>query len=100
MGVAADVLNEQPERWGGVAQQDGNVGRTDVLAGGALSYVFGSVVASMSVKTPVYQHFIDCGASEVEKPMNVGGEIMVATLKDPWNNLLGLIYNPEFHFQK
>lgn len=45
----------------------------------------------------VYQHFIDCGASEVEKPMNVGGEIKVATLKDPWNNLLGLIYNPEFH---
>jgi lactoylglutathione lyase len=28
--------------------------------------------------------------------MNVGGEIMVATLKDPWDNLLGLIYNPEF----
>jgi hypothetical protein len=59
VGLAADLLNEQPERWGGVAQQDGNVGRTDVLVGGGLSYVFGSVVASLSVKTPVYQHFIE-----------------------------------------
>lgn len=44
-----------------------------------------------------YEYFIACGATEVEKPTNVGGEIMVATLKDPWNNLLGLIYNPEFY---
>ncbi len=43
-----------------------------------------------------YAYFLQCGALEVEKPMNVWGEIMVATLKDPWNNLLGLIYNPEF----
>jgi predicted enzyme related to lactoylglutathione lyase len=43
-----------------------------------------------------YQRFIDAGATEVEKPMNVGGEIMVATIKDPWDNLIGLIYNPEF----
>ncbi len=43
-----------------------------------------------------YDYFVECGAIEVEKPMNVGGEIMVATLKDPWDNLLGLIYNPEF----
>lgn len=43
-----------------------------------------------------YKRFLECGATEVEKPQNVGGEIMVATLKDPWGNLLGLIYNPEF----
>ena len=43
-----------------------------------------------------YERFLACGATAVEPPMNVGGEIMVATLKDPWDNLLGLIYNPEF----
>lgn len=43
-----------------------------------------------------YQSFIAYGAKEVERPMNVGGEIMVATLKDPWENLIGLIYNPDF----
>jgi len=58
-GLGADILNEQPERWGGVVQQDGNIGRTDVLAGGMMSYAFGSVIASLTVKIPVYQHFID-----------------------------------------
>jgi len=43
-----------------------------------------------------YKYFVECGATEVEKPMNVGENIMVATLKDPWGNLLGLIYNPNF----
>jgi predicted enzyme related to lactoylglutathione lyase len=43
-----------------------------------------------------YARFLECGATAVEAPMNVGGEIMVATVKDPWGNLLGLIYNPEF----
>lgn len=58
-GLGVDVLNEQPERWGGVVQQDGNVGRTDVLAGGLVSYAFGNVIASLAVKVPVYQHFIE-----------------------------------------
>lgn len=41
-------------------------------------------------------HFIEAGAAEHTKPTNVGGEIMVATVKDPWGNAIGLIYNPEF----
>ena len=43
-----------------------------------------------------YKRFVELGAQEVEKPTNVGGEIMVATIKDPWSNIIGLIYNPEF----
>lgn len=43
-----------------------------------------------------YQRIIDLGAIENEKPFNVGGELMTATLKDPWGNVIGLIYNPEF----
>ncbi len=43
-----------------------------------------------------YQRILDLGASEHEKPTNVGGELMVASLKDPWGNLIGLIYNPSF----
>jgi hypothetical protein len=34
--------------------------------------------------------------SNLQKPNNVGGEIMVASIKDPWNNVIGIIYNPEF----
>ncbi|MDB5237559.1 MAG: bleomycin resistance protein [Parcubacteria group bacterium] len=43
-----------------------------------------------------YERFIGCGAVAVEPPMGVGGEIKVATFKDPWGNLIGIIYNPEF----
>lgn len=43
-----------------------------------------------------YQHFLGLGASEHEAPNNVGGELMVASVKDPWDNIVGLIYNPYF----
>lgn len=44
----------------------------------------------------VYAHLLSLGATELEKPTNVGGEIVVAAVKDPWGNAVGLIYNPEF----
>jgi len=40
--------------------------------------------------------FIDQGATDDTPPTNVGGDIMVATVKDPWGNAIGLIYNPGF----
>lgn len=43
-----------------------------------------------------YARLVDLGAISIEKPTNVGGELMVASVKDPWGNLLGLIYNPHF----
>lgn len=39
---------------------------------------------------------IEAGATANEPPTNVGGPIVVASVKDPWGNLLGLIYNPTF----
>jgi len=44
----------------------------------------------------VYQHLLDCGATEHQAPTNVGGELMVATVRDPWGNVVGVIYNPYF----
>jgi predicted enzyme related to lactoylglutathione lyase len=43
-----------------------------------------------------YQKLIDLGATAHEPPENVGGEIVVASVKDPWGNAIGIIYNPEF----
>lgn len=43
-----------------------------------------------------YDRFLSLGATAHEEPQNVGGEIMVASVKDPWDNIIGLIYNPEF----
>jgi predicted enzyme related to lactoylglutathione lyase len=43
-----------------------------------------------------YDRLISLGARQHEKPRNVGGEIVTATVNDPWDNVIGLIYNPEF----
>lgn len=43
-----------------------------------------------------YKHFIDIGATKHEEPNNVGGDLMVASVYDPWKNIIGIIYNPEF----
>jgi len=43
-----------------------------------------------------YKELIDIGATEIEKPTNVGGVIVVASVEDPWGNAIGIIYNPEF----
>ncbi|MEY4549602.1 MAG: hypothetical protein RL685_5797, partial [Pseudomonadota bacterium] len=58
-GGALDLLNEQAERWQAAVQQDGNVGRTDLLLGGSVSYHFVDWALSLSVKVPVYQHFLE-----------------------------------------
>lgn len=47
-----------------------------------------------------YAHFIQVGATMHEAPYNVGGELMVATVKDPWGNCIGLIYNPTFKLEE
>ena len=44
----------------------------------------------------IYEQLLEYGATVYEKPHNVGGEIEVGAVKDPWGNILGIIYNPEF----
>ncbi len=48
----------------------------------------------------VYNHFIKSGAIENEKPHSVGEPLMVATVKDPWGNVIGFIYNPVFKLKE
>jgi lactoylglutathione lyase len=36
------------------------------------------------------------GATAAEQPTDVGDGIKVASVKDPWGNLFGIIYNPHF----
>jgi hypothetical protein len=56
--AGADVITEQPERWGGIVQQDGNLGRTDVLVGGGLQWEVSRVQLGLSLRVPVYTHVI------------------------------------------
>lgn len=48
----------------------------------------------------VHTRMIEMGALENEKPFNVGGPLMVSSVRDPWGNVIGLIYNPEFRLEK
>lgn len=43
-----------------------------------------------------YQHLLNIGATKHEEPTNVGGDLMVASVFDPWKNVIGIIYNPYF----
>ncbi|MCK5028840.1 MAG: hypothetical protein KAR57_04345 [Bacteroidales bacterium] len=48
----------------------------------------------------VYNHLITIGALEYEKPTNVGGDLMVASVIDPWGNVIGVVYNPAFKLEE
>lgn len=57
-----------------------------------------SVVAYWGVTdiTKTYDRLITLEATAHEKPQDVGGGIITATIKDPFGNVIGLIYNPHF----
>lgn len=44
----------------------------------------------------VYQRLVELGATAREPVQDVGGEILVGTVHDPFGNVLGLIQNPHF----
>jgi len=46
-----------------------------------------------------YNRLVTLGATEHEKPYDVGEGIMTATVKDPFGNVIGLIYNPHFQLK-
>lgn len=47
-----------------------------------------------------FAHLQQVGATVIEAPHEVGGGIKVATLADPWGNLVGIIENPHFGAQR
>ncbi|MCB0463883.1 MAG: VOC family protein [Flavobacteriaceae bacterium] len=61
-----------------------------------------SVVSYWGVENieKVYQHLLKIEATDNEKPQNVGRDIMTATVKDPWGNVIGIIYNPNFNLKE
>lgn len=46
-----------------------------------------------------HKALLDAGASEHGAPTDVGDGIIVASVKDPWGNVFGIIYNPHFKFE-
>ena len=53
------VYNEQPERWSGVTESEGNLGRTDLLLETSISWRFHNQWnATLAAKFPVYSHAV------------------------------------------
>lgn len=44
----------------------------------------------------VYESLLAAGCTVWEKPNDVGDGIVVASVKDPWGNVFGIICNPHF----
>jgi len=58
----------------------------------------GGVVAYWGIEhmTEAWARATGMGAVAVEQPQDVGGGILVAAVRDPFGNVLGLIENPSF----
>ncbi|MDI1249365.1 MAG: VOC family protein [Lacunisphaera sp.] len=63
-----------------------------------VSYPPGGVVALWGVDDvgATCAHLLALGARMHEEPKDVGGGITVASVLDPFGNILGLIHNPSF----
>ena len=57
-GLGADVMYEGPERWDGEIQQDGNLGRTEILVGLSLVQALGATSLGLTARVPVWRHII------------------------------------------
>ncbi len=47
-----------------------------------------------------FDAFLELGATAHEEPHSVGDPLIVATVRDPWGNLIGFIYNPVFRIEE
>jgi len=52
------VMHEGAERWGGRIQQDGNLGRTELLAGLSLIHSFGPTAVGLTARVPVWRRIV------------------------------------------
>ncbi|MBW2938848.1 VOC family protein [Aureisphaera sp. CAU 1614] len=43
-----------------------------------------------------YAILLELGAKKHEEPFEVEGDLMLASVYDPWDNIIGIIYNPHF----
>lgn len=73
VALGAEVVSERPERWNGRIEQDGNLGRTDVLAGLTTKWKVGSFFLHAGARVPVYQAIVENGdeAAQLRYPVVV-----------------------------
>ena len=75
-GLGVDLLYEGAERWDGIIQQDGNLGRTEILAAGVLVQTFGETSVTLSLRVPMYRHIVTAG----EEGGSLSSPVMMSVL--------------------
>jgi hypothetical protein len=56
--LGGEVLYEGPERWDGAIRQDGNLGRTELLASASLFQVFGDTSLGVTARVPLVRRIV------------------------------------------
>jgi hypothetical protein len=57
-GAGVEILFEGAERWDGVIRQDGNLGRTEVLASFSFLRPFGDTTVGVYARFPIWRHIV------------------------------------------
>jgi hypothetical protein len=56
--LGGEVSHEAAESWDGERRQDGNLGRTELLAAATLTYASGPTEVSLALRAPVWRHIV------------------------------------------
>jgi hypothetical protein len=56
--LGTEVFHDDAERWSGVVRQDGNLGRTEILASARLQYGIGNGVLSLTARVPLWRDIV------------------------------------------
>jgi hypothetical protein len=56
--LGLDVLHDGADRWDGAIRQDGNLGRSEILAALALSHSFDTLELGLTLRAPLYRHIV------------------------------------------
>jgi hypothetical protein len=56
--VGVDAFHDAAERWDGRIRQDGNLGRTEVLATAGLTQTFGATELNLTLRAPVWRDIV------------------------------------------
>jgi hypothetical protein len=71
--AGAEVLHEAAERWDGEIRQDGNLGRTELLAAVSFSQTLGTSELTLGIRVPLVRHIVtgDEPPGELSSPLTL-----------------------------
>jgi hypothetical protein len=71
--LGADAFHEAADRWDGEMRQDGNLGRTELLATAVFTQVLGATELTLTLRAPVWRHIVegDEPAGTLSSPLTV-----------------------------